>query len=674
MKRLSLIAVSTFVLLGAGAQAEQAHEPQFVQRALTPIPQSVAAEIWSARSDGQRVSYVARKDAAYAAVYDDKIVGPYRHLLPLPHKALYFVASRYGRVSRKGAKEYSASDGALVVGTPHGEEGPYQELVWLTPPQVDIPLYATFKLGKWRLHVGDRMSDAFDAIKDVHFVGSTVVAHGLRGERWIQLIDAKSGQPIDPKRHQTLAAADGALLAYVSAANGERHVIVNGVPGHALARDTNLQTNLRNTHIAYIASDAGKEFVVLDGEAYEPRVDRVLRLGWSGETPIYSARAGDQYRLYRGNELQTYSDHEIEFSPRGRLIATLATENVNGAPSEAWIMGGNVDAQELGAQEPAAPVRIVNHHILFSPNGTRWAYLAEREGDGLYLVVDGNPERLDPQGEIDVDSFAWSPGSSYVAYLVRNGDDVRVVRTAPASWLASRPADWFGNGHGDWFDELEGGRFRFTNDDRLVYKARRGRKWYLVVGSRKSDGFDGIGSVILGPKGGAFATGLDKGIEHALLNDKTGEVVDAFDPLFGPSGDPIYLAKDEDKTFCVVGFFRQPRFDDITQMVLHPHEDAVAYAARTDDKWLVVGRKKSDFLWDHVGTPIYSPDGGHLAYTGEKEDGAYLVLDEETIGPYDMVASPVFSSDGRSIAFLTREGRALTWHVNDLYDQTAEGE
>ncbi|MEJ2131018.1 MAG: hypothetical protein P8Y95_05200 [Gammaproteobacteria bacterium] len=46
-----------------------------------------------------------------------------------------------------------------------------------------------------------------------------------------------------------------------------------------------------------------------------------------------------------------------------------------------------------------------------------------------------------------------------------------------------------------------------------------------MVGSRKSQGFDGVGPIIFGPKGGAFSTGLKKGTEYALINHKTGAVV-----------------------------------------------------------------------------------------------------------------------------------------------------
>ena len=667
--------LSALLFLGTGVHAAQSVDAKFHARKLTPLPETVDPKIWSARTDGQRVAYVARENSTYVAIYDGKKMGPYRQLSAMPHKDLYFVASKYGRISRKGSNQYSASDGQLFLGSVEGERGPYQRLIWVNLPESDGVVYKARMRGKWFLHLPGGVSEPFDAIEDIHFLGNgrVLVARARIGERWFKLIDGKKQHPIDPKPDAMLASSDGSLLAYVTTTKSERRVVLNGRLGHVLARDTMPIMSRGGKHIAYVAARAGKEYVVLDDVPYEPRASAVLRLGWSRQTPIYTARVDDQYRLYRGNELENFSRHEIEFGQGGQLLATLATKAMNGATSEWWLIGSKIDARELHEKEPAASVRIVDHRIFFSPNGKRWAYFAERQDDGLYLVVDGKPERLDREGEIDLDSIAWSPDSAYVAYLRRDAGRTRIVQSAPASWLASRPADWFGARDGEWFDEIEDDGFQFARDDRLVYKARKGKKWYLVVGSRKSDGFDGIGPIILGPEGSAFSTGLKKGTEYALINHKTGSVVEEFDPLFGPSGDPIYLAKDDDKTFCVVGFFRQKRFDDVarTRMVLHPQEDAVAYAARQGDMWLVVANKKSAFLWDHVSTPLYSPDGEHLAYIGEIEDKAYLVLDEESIGPFDMVEAPVFSEDSRQLAFLTREGRTLSWTVKELYDGPA---
>lgn len=677
MKALRHFALGVFILSCSTTVAGSDHavDPRFQARDLSSLPNGVDPRIWSARSDGQRVAYVARENSAYVAIFDNERIGPYRQLQALPHDDLYFVASQYGRISRRGQNEYSATDGQVFLGSRHGVKGPYRKLVWMTFPETDDVIFKAQIRGKWFLHMPHHVSEPFDAIDGLHFVskGRVLIARARIGERWFKLVDGKTGHPIDPKQDETLASSTGELLAYVAVVKGKRRAVLNGQLGHVLARDTVPLMSPDGKHIAYIATHSGEEFVVLDEQAFDARASAVLHLGWSRErrNPIYVTKTEKQYRLYVGNTLETHNDAEIDFGKSGQLIATLSSKRVGNNVSEWWQIGGNVDARELHDEEPALPIHISDHRILFSPNGKRWAYFAERLGDGLYLVVDGKPEKLAPDREIDRDSLVWSPDSAYAAYLVRKNHKTRVVQSAPASWLASRPGDWFGAREGEWFDELEDDRIQFARDDRLVYKARKGQKWYLVVGSRKSQGFDGVGPIILGPQGGAFSTGLKKGTEYALINHKTGSVVEEFDPLFGHSGDPIYLAQDDDKTFCVIGFFRQKRFDDIarTRMTLHPVDDAVAYAAREGEMWLVMSASKSNYRWDRVSTPLYSPDGRHLAYTAEIENKWYLVLDEKPIGPFDLVDVPVFSDDSRHVAFLARKGRALSWKVEKLYKE-----
>ncbi|MEJ2131017.1 MAG: hypothetical protein P8Y95_05195 [Gammaproteobacteria bacterium] len=179
-------------------------------------------------------------------------------------------------------------------------------------------------------------------------------------------------------------------MAYVAHVNGKRHDVLNGKLGHVLARDTVPLMSPDQHHIAYIGSDRGKEFVALDNKAYDARATEISNLGWSDarNSPIYTAHAEGQFRLYVGNDLETYSDREIAFGSGGMIIATVAGKRVQNETTEWWQIGRNVDAPELQEGEPALPVRIHDHRILFSPDGKRWAYFAEHIGDGIYLIVD----------------------------------------------------------------------------------------------------------------------------------------------------------------------------------------------------------------------------------------------------------------------------------------------
>ncbi|MEJ2131802.1 MAG: hypothetical protein P8Y95_09335, partial [Gammaproteobacteria bacterium] len=101
MNALRDIALATIALvICMSAAVADANKPHFRQQSLQRLPQDIDPRIWSARSDGQRFAYVARQKSTYVAVFDGKRMGPYRHVSALPHDDLYFVASKYGRVSR----------------------------------------------------------------------------------------------------------------------------------------------------------------------------------------------------------------------------------------------------------------------------------------------------------------------------------------------------------------------------------------------------------------------------------------------------------------------------------------------------------------------------------------------------------------------------------------------
>jgi ankyrin repeat protein len=90
----------------------------------------------------------------------------------------------------------------------------------------------------------------------------------------------------------------------------------------------------------------------------------------------------------------------------------------------------------------------------------------------------------------------------------------------------------------------------------------------------------------------------------------------------------------------------------------------LAYAARVDNRWLVVVDGKEQKQYDGIaaGTPIFSPDSKQLAYAARAGNKWFVVVDGKEQKQYDGVGDiPIFSPDSKRLAYAARAGNK--WFV-----------
>ena len=140
-------------------------------------------------------------------------------------------------------------------------------------------------------------------------------------------------------------------------------------------------------HLAVVAQEGGKEYVVYDGQA-GPKFDQIGDLGYSedGNHLAYTARNGSKWCVVLDGKPQEEFD--------GVGVWFLERDSSGYQYPKVWLMTFLVDAQEV-------------YHLVY----------AGRKGDRRYVVVDGE---LGPGFEAQIVSVpTLSPDARHVSYIVQ---------------------------------------------------------------------------------------------------------------------------------------------------------------------------------------------------------------------------------------------------------------
>lgn len=439
--------------------------------------------------------------------------------------------------------------------------------------------------------------------------GEAVVIDGVRGPLYTEIVRSRF---YGDGPHPIQFSPDGARSFYVARQGDSSFAVVDGVAGPAFEYvDRRSPFSPDSRHVAYVARRAGKRVVVRDGVT-APANDRVYELQWSSD----------------GNHLAYIAERA------GRKFVVV-DDSIVGEGGDIW-------------------------SLIVSDSGGHVAY-TERRSSGQVMVVDGaagKPYReLAPQGRFSHDGRRFV----YVArdtmdYVVVDGVESRAYRQVlPGSYGFStdgRQVAFAAADEGAQFWVLDGKeqtRFDGVKVDtqppfspdgaRLVYTARRGNAWFVVVGERESGPYDRVvhppryapnGQVaFVATQAGRYVVGIDTA---TLDFEAVGELYPlrrSIAMTVRRSGD-WYLIVDgvasapyPEQMCCVAGS------DDGRRTSFH--------TSRRTGRQLHVVDGVEERAYDELRPLRFSPDGRHYAYAARRDIRWLIVLDGQELGAYTMV-------------------------------------
>ena len=133
----------------------------------------------------------------------------------------------------------------------------------------------------------------------------------------------------------------------------------------------------------------------------------------------------------------------------------------------------------------------------FSPDGTTVAYRARR-GKREYMVV-GTKKGKAYQG---VGWPVWGPGGAF-AYYVLSGRSQALVA---------------GGEIGEEYDCVSGTPAFSPDGSVVAYSARKGAKWFIVAGSRKSGPYDAVSEPVFSGDAVVFAAVVDRRLRRLRMS------------------------------------------------------------------------------------------------------------------------------------------------------------
>lgn len=406
---------------------------------------------------------------------------------------------------------------------------------------------------------------------------------------------------------------------------------------------------------------------------YSGNFSKVVRI--NGETsPIYySVRPGTP-----------------EFSPDGRHCAYIAAKGKDG-PTVVVVDGRpNPEVDEAD-------------HFIFSPDGSRYAYRAAKNGK-QFVVIDG---KAGPayEGIVVKDNFYFSPDSRHFLYTAYKNKACVAVYDQKENQYS--------------FDFIESVRYSWDSTH-FTYKGRtektaRSEKWCVVTDGKAGPVFDRIFDLVFSYDSKHLAYAAVKDKQMVLILD--GKEIARHDliglPTFSFDSRTFFFAFMKDKMWHVsINGEPGPAFDKIYKFYLSPDSKKYAYIAQDGGKWTCIlnGEKGSGYpkgldvfkfsndssryaygaimekggrivcdgkpgkVYVSVGEPYFSLDVKHMVYKGRLNKKEWItVLDgKEWAKKYFAIGPYLFSPDSRHLAFRGLESLKRTVMVVDGHEECAE--
>ena len=177
------------------------------------------------------------------------------------------------------------------------------------------------------------------------------------------------------------------------------------------------------------------------------------------------------------------------------------------------------------------------------------------------------------------------------------------------------------------------GSVRISQDQkRVMYEARRGDKWFVVVDGAEGKMYDSVHSYSaeFSPDGKHFAYKAREDREHFIVFDGNEGRHYPFvgDVTFGPDGNLMYLAFNDGKTVLVTNGIEGASFAGLPgrfQFSLDRKHMVYRVEKLGSGKEVLVFDGVS-FAYDEIRNVVFSPDSRHLVVKAQR-GGAWMVVD-----------------------------------------------
>jgi len=259
-----------------------------------------------------------------------------------------------------------------------------------------------------------------------------------------------------------------------------------------------------------------------------------------------------------------------------------------------------------------------------------------------------------------------SPKGNRVVYVAKSGEKYLMVVDGLA---------------GQEYDGIHLPKSIFSSDEKTaIYGAWRDKKIFAVINGQEGKPYKKMSLIIYSPDGQKIAYWAAAGEKDAelkamvVVDGKEGPAYDWFgesgpgplgrdvkkyQPVFSLDSSRLaYVALSGKQELVVVDGKEGARYDEIGSFpIFSPDSKKVAYMAKKGGQWLVVVNGVEGKKYERIENLMFSPDGQRIAYIAFRNDSQLVVVNGTEEPEYRMVDRVTFSPDGQHLAYVADIGQ-----------------
>lgn len=460
------------------------------------------------------------------------------------------------------------------------------------------------------------------------------------------------------------------LLLFSTAFGGEepvKRIVTEKVIDRPLHPDKNfkyesLTTSPDERRLAYIKRSKNKMSLILDGQESK-EYDEIFSQGFSPDSKyfVYEGCSGNKcFVVINGKEFLSHNKQdEVSVTSDGaQIVQFMRIEDnkkwmaiVDGKQGKLYDWIGRYSVSKTGEHviylaksgenwfivrngKEGKPYSDIEGglDIVFSPDGTRVAYVASQEGANrgyhasnkprVFVVVDEKEGKKYRQ----IRKLTFSPDSKRLAYIgsmVSKGDDLDDYVVVDGQESKAYPS----------YDKV----LVFSPDSkRFAHPAcsKKNRCFVVLDGKEDKKIYDWVESITFSPDSKRLAYVAYKGKHEFLVLD--GKECRKY-PVFPVAKPDVPL--------------------DITGITFSPDSKRIAYKATTTrKKWHIIIDEKQSMAYDYVSSPAFSPDSKRTAYYASSRNGNVIVIDgneKPSLWTFKDTPEDIFSPDSKHVVYNT---------------------